>query len=58
MKEWERGQSKDEWAKEGCSRSFGTKQCMRYVNPSSDSLVQPSGNVSDVCTGARGPFGD
>lgn len=30
---------------------------MRYVNPSSDSIGWPSGNVSDAGTGARGPFG-
>lgn len=58
MEEWERGQCKDERAEEGCSRGFGTKLCMRHVNPSSDSLGQPSGNVSDACTRARGPFGD
>lgn len=58
MEEWEKGLSKDERAEEGCSRGFGMKLGMRYVNPSSDSIGWPPGNVSDAGTGARGPFGD
>lgn len=42
----EGGKPTDEWAEEGCLWGFGMKPCTRYVNPSSESLGKPSGNMS------------